>query len=249
MKRRAANSWSLRLKLSYVVVLSAILVIVVTVNKIRSIKSRSSPAPVGFRHNSSERSTMDIINFCIGTMIICTFSVMHFNVPQRTVHGLGFRKKIISLDFWAEAWISFFYWSVGLLVPELLAMMSCAEYYHAVEDYAIMQSLCPGWTIQHSFFASMRGFTLEDGDDIHSGQGLYENGAILTESGCERYSYEIKDKAKTNILTKAIAILQISRFLLGEIDRACNGLPISPLSNSPASRFSLLYYLLAGKAS
>lgn len=94
-----------------------------------------------------------------------------------------------------------------------------------------MQHLRPDsrWTLQHSFFALMGGFTLEDGDCVGSGLELYERGAILTESACEKYTCEINDKAKADVLTKAIAILQITRLLLEEIDRACNGLPISPL--------------------
>lgn len=75
----------------------------------------------------------------------------------------------------------------------------------------------------------MGGFTLEDEDEIISGQDLYKRGAILAGRACREYSYEINDKSKTNVLTKAIAIVQISRFLLEEIDRALNGLSISPL--------------------
>lgn len=110
-----------------------------------------------------------------------------------------------------------------------MVALSCDEYYSTLEDCAIMHAVCPGWKLRHSFFARMGGFTLENGDSIYSGVELYENNALLTESACERYSYEIKDKAKTNVLAKGIAILQITRFLLEEIDRAFNGLPISPL--------------------
>lgn len=75
----------------------------------------------------------------------------------------------------------------------------------------------------------MKGFTTEGGDRIKSGLELYEGGAILDDRACDRYYFEIDDKTKANVLTKVIAITQITRFLLGEIDRACNGLPISPL--------------------
>lgn len=223
---REPSTW----KLLYIVVLSVILVVVVSISKIRSEKSQSSPSTVGFQH-SSRRSTMDIVNSCISTMIICAISVMHFNIPKSTAHRLNFWEKIKSPDFWAEAWNSVSHWFVGLLVPEVLVLLSCAEYYIALRDCVIMQHLCPDsrWTLQHSFFALMGGYALEDGDSIRSGQELYERGAILSKKACEGYTYEINDKAKANVLTKAIAILQISRFLLEEIDRACNGLPISPL--------------------
>lgn len=75
----------------------------------------------------------------------------------------------------------------------------------------------------------MKGFTLEGEDYVESGLGLYKSGAILDENLCKEYLYEINDKSKANILTKAIAMTQITRFLLEEINRACNGLPISPL--------------------
>lgn len=157
MKRRALNRWSLRLQLSYIVVLSVILVVAVSVNKIRSIKSQSSSIPVGFQHDSSHRSTMDIIYSCISTMIICTISVMHFDVPENTAHRLGFWKKIKSPGFWEEAGSSVIYWSIGFLMPELLVTKSCRVYYIVLEDFTIMHKLHTKWTLQHSFFASMGG--------------------------------------------------------------------------------------------
>lgn len=203
--------------------------VVVTVGKIRSMKWQSSSTPVGFQHSDSQRSTMDIIYSCISTTIICTISVIHFNIAERKARRLAFWEKIRSDDFWTEVRRKLGYWSVGLLMPEIVVLVSCREYYEALEDYTVMQTLCPGWTLQHSFFARMKGFTIEDGDRIESGLELYKRGAILDEKACEKYYFEIDDKAKANVLTKVIAITQITRFLLEEIDRACNGLPISPL--------------------
>ena len=92
-----------------------------------------------------------------------------------------------------------------------------------------MQSLCPGWTLQLSYFALMKGFSVVERDRVESGLELYKRGAIFDEKACDRYSLEIEDKTSANVLAKVIAITQITRFLLEEIDRAANGLPISPL--------------------
>lgn len=123
----------------------------------------------------------------------------------------------------------FAYWSLGLLMPDVLSLIACEEYYNAVEDCAIVQEECPEWRLKHSFSALMKGFTLEKGDHIKSGQDLLNKGAKLSDRICSKYLDEINDKSKADVLTKLISITQITRFLLEVIARALSGLPISPL--------------------
>ena len=78
-------------------------------------------------------------------------------------------------------------------------------------------------------FARMKGFTLEDGDSVKSGRELLNRGATLTENRCKQLEFEIADKSKADVLSKTIAVVQITRFLLETIARAANALPISPL--------------------
>lgn len=217
------------MELLCILALTTVFAVVVALSQIRLMKSQSSSTLVGFQHAVHQRSTMDIIYSCISTTIICTISATHLNIPKRDADRLGFWEKIRSKTFWTEVGRKLGYWAVGLLMPEFVVLFSCREYYDALEDYTIMQKLCPEWTLQHSFFALMKGFTIEDGNRIRSGLELYERGAILDEGACDKYYLEINDRTKANILTKVIAITQITRFLLEEIDRACNGLPISPL--------------------
>lgn len=181
MLQRTDNRWLLKLKLSYIAALSVVLVISVTVSKIHLMKAQTSSAPVGFQHNSSQWSTMSIIYLCVSTMIICTFPVMHPGVPQGITHRSSFWEKIKTLDYWAKFGYIALIMFAGLLAPELMVFVSYYEHHLALRDSIIMHKLCPEWTLprpQHSFFASMGGFTLEDNDDIDRGQKLYERGAI-----------------------------------------------------------------------
>lgn len=235
-KQRPDSKWALRSKTIAVVILSFGLIAAVLVSKLHIMKSLSTPIPVGFQSSDPIRSTMDIVFSCVSTTIICTISVMHFNISARATHRLSFKEKLRSKDFWMETLRKVAYWLMCLLMPELLMMMSCGEYYDALWDCAFMQSKVPGWKLKHSFFAQMKGFTtakdlaIEKKEEIiRSGRELYRCGAALDEDSCKMYYYEICDKSKADVLAKSIAIIQISRFLLEAMARAANGLPISPL--------------------
>lgn len=172
---------------------------------------------------------MGIVYSCLTTMAICTISAMHFDLTNNTSHRLGFREKIVSREFWKAIGRKLGIWSAGLLMPEILANNACYDYYRALRDHAFMKTECENWTFKLSMFAGMNGFSLEDGDVIDSGRTLLRRGVILDADVCKRLEYEISDKSKADVLTKSIAIIQITRFLLEIIARAASSFPISPL--------------------
>lgn len=92
-----------------------------------------------------------------------------------------------------------------------------------------MKKNCAGWKFKHSTFARMKGFSLDIDDNINSGYQLLLQGAILDVDSCDRLGWEISDKSKADVLTKSIAIIQITRFLLEISARTASSLPISPL--------------------
>lgn len=207
--------------------LSIVLIISVVATELRT-KVDASSARVGFQTSDRRRTSMDVIFSCLSTMLICTISAIHFDLPDDTSDELDFW-EIRSKPILAAMVMKVFYWSLALLAPELFVGNACAEYCDALEDYAFMEKHCPGWTLKLSVFARMKGFTLEDGDGIESGRELFRRGAKLDVQTCRRLQDDIADKSKADILTKSIAIIQITRFLLEIIARAAYSLPISPL--------------------
>lgn len=186
---------------------------------------------VGFQRGDKHRSSLDIILSCISTIIICVITAMHFNVPEEPrVHRLEFGKKIQSVDYWKDLAERVSLYAAIFLVPEVIVSLASTEYAFALHDRDVMQTTrsIEGWTLKHSFFAQMGGFTI-GGETVHSGTEILSWGVELNKGFCENLGYEINDKSKADLLAKLLAITQISRFLLETISRAVHSYPISPL--------------------
>lgn len=189
-----------------------------------------SPSRVGFQHDCGTRGTMDIIFSCTSTMLVCVVTAVHFGLPANNSHRLSLKEKIKSRDYYKILAFKAFVYTSGLIVPECVAGRACFQYCIAYDDCAYMKrKSVEGWTIKHSLFASMDGFTLEDGGKLTSGRQLVKRGVILDKEICEKLDYEISDKSKADVLAKILSIIQITRFLVEMIARWIETLPISPL--------------------
>lgn len=162
-------------------------------------------------------------------MLICTISAFHLKLPSNVSHRLSFWKKFVNREFWDESGSKAGQWITALLMPELAVFWASKDYYDALKDYNFMKDKCDGWELKHSFFASMGGFVLDSHGEMLSGKMLYEANACLDKAVCRKLKYEISDKSKADVLSKSVAIVQITRFLLETLARAANALPISPL--------------------
>ena len=176
---------------------------------------------------TNTRSTTDILVACVATMAICVVTVVHTDIPPQT---LGQRAR-------ESPWLYTGIFIGGLLVPEALVLWAAAEYLKAEVDVSYMQKKgVAQWTRKHAIFAGMGGFRLRDGTVVKSGEKLYEvTRSDPTHSlALERLDYQsilvdIDDKSKANRVTKVLAVLQISRYLVQTIVRAVQHLPISPM--------------------
>lgn len=106
-------------------------------------------------------------------------------------------------------------------------MIACSDYLGAMTDFLCMEEY-EGWSLTHSFFARMKGLYV-DGERAENGDDLVAMGIILDRETCEQLGRDIADKSKADFLTKSIAVIQITRFLLEMISRAAVSLPLSPL--------------------
>lgn len=165
-------------------------------------------------------------------MVICSISAVHFDIPTSNGHDIaGY------LIFWrtiylrSEAAFRVLTWLTGLIAPEMIVAWACMDYFNAFDDYMEMKKNgYSEWTLKHSFFTRMGGFQPVGN---HPPLGHYADfiraGLELDDGVCKKLYKDISDKSKADVLTKSLAVFQITRFLLETITRAANSLPISSL--------------------
>lgn len=156
---RPDNRWFLGAKISAVASLSIALFLAVVITDLRS-RHHSSSSLVGFQPSSKGRSTMDIVYACVTTMVICTISAVHIDLPFNTSHRLEFGEKLFTIDFWLEMARKVVIWSIALLMPEVAVFWASKDYFGALKDQAYMKTKFDSWTFKHSMFAIMKGFAL-----------------------------------------------------------------------------------------
>lgn len=201
------------------VLLSFFLSITLLVSVIKSgilSAQRSSSHLVGFQRSESTRSTMDIVYFCLSTMVISSMSAIHPNIPAK--------------NRWVKWCFSGVGWTIGVLVPEIMVYNACVQYQEALIDFTSVRNMplacVKDWTLKHSFFAKMEGFRVDAGDIVTNGRELVN---IRRKADWKRIGRDIADKSKKDVLSKCVAVIQIGRFLVTMIARAAISIPISPL--------------------
>lgn len=141
----------------------------------------ASQTLVGWQSNPDTRGTLDIIENCLLTILACTWSIQHLNVPRR---GDGSLKILGRKAKWAV---------FTILFPEFILANAVLELVMAINDLSRFSSHCANppwwfhyiphfktkasdqesnqpapleyrWTLTHIYFANMGGFYLTDKD-------------------------------------------------------------------------------------
>jgi len=141
---------------------------------------------VGWQSDSGGRDTLDIIENCLLTIVACTWSIQHLNVPRR---GASTWTKLRTKVKWAVFTIFF---------PEVFLAHAILELVMAWNDFSLLrekqpqhvdppwwvrsswglrclkrsdlesghkdQTLAVKWTLTHTYFANMGGFYLVEPD-------------------------------------------------------------------------------------
>jgi hypothetical protein len=184
-----------------------------------------APQPAG-------RGTMDIIWSCLVTIFACCWTVRHPSFPRK---GDKFSSKVVLCI-------------VAVVAPEWLADQAFNEYMPTRHYLKIINKMNRGqWTMSQSFFVGMGGVELEFKDctetlgcDEH---GFFEsdNDGLVTLSVLQQAIQlkildiksisieDVKKRAKTNYLVKALVCLQASWLVAQVIGRAIAKLPITTL--------------------
>ncbi|KAL7945796.1 hypothetical protein V8C42DRAFT_321593 [Trichoderma barbatum] len=187
------------------------------------------------------RGTLDILWSSLFTIIACTWSLQHPNVPeQRNGRDPGWWGNIKwSLYGFYRSTLRMF-WTV--IAPELIILTSYNERKQALKDHENMQDFASkdgiAWSLSHSYYANMGGFVIRStpprGNEYHdpyhlNSRGIYrlrkQHHIKLPKITTE----EIQDKSKGDTFVKMIALGQIVWSVVQIIVRATKRLVVTPL--------------------
>jgi hypothetical protein len=216
------------------------------------IQCTSPSTTVNFVSSADKRGTTDILFSCLFTLIACTWTVQHLNVPeQREGRDPGWLGDIK----WASkrAWTSTKWMLFTVLAPEFLLAKSLADLRVVDSTIAKLRKFAAEdgvpWTRVHSQFANMGGFVLRVGGDTTEPNDappmsysnpyhlVASNILALREAGLltklpSITQEEINDKSKSDGLIRAITVVQIVWMMVQIIVRASRNLTISQLEVS-----------------
>jgi len=211
--------------------------------------------PVNFVSSPNSRGTLDILWSSLFTIIACTWTIQHLNVPeQRNDRNPGW---VDDLKWKLKGFLQSAKWMViTMIAPEFIMGMACydlswAKRYHRELQKFAFQDHVP-WTLAHTHYANMGGFVIQSGvqEDVRAIPSVSENGESYPYhnpyhlTALEIYMLRVKgtlpklpyiskeelgDKSKSNSFIKAIAIFQIIWATVQIIVRTVRKIAISQL--------------------
>lgn len=216
--------------------------------------------PVNFVSNPDVRGTMEIVWGSLFTLIACTWTIHHPNVPEQRDGRNPGRKG----DLWwglKSAWESAKLALATILVPELIISIAWDQRRIAGKvgrelKKQIAKDKAP-WSLVHGHYAAMGGFVIRYNLASEEGRGgvpyhlTADDVIFLRKSGhldkLPHITYdELCDKSKSDPLLKVIAVFQIMWSIIQISARAIRHLPISLLELNvlALAACALVVYLL-----
>ena len=173
----------------------------------------------GWVHQPNERGTLDIIQSCLLTVFLCSWSVLCLNVPSRSNKRWRFLRLKLN-------WMVF-----SIFFPEVVVAFAAEQWESAcqsVDDFA--KSGYPQWTMRHAFFADMGGFLLQSPDfpafPVDGQQLVYlVDRKHLPYPNIDQEA--IRDKNKADGFARIITLIQIAWFTVQCIARTIQHLALS----------------------
>ncbi|KIM28293.1 hypothetical protein M408DRAFT_23994 [Serendipita vermifera MAFF 305830] len=217
-----------------------------------SIESRAIASCDGL---NNQRSIWGIVWSCLSTIFLCTWVAVHPNVhfrPEKRDQRRLEKWLWDPLHGFVTYNLVLFLWA--LLVPEYILAWAVRQYWKAGE----ISKKVPGWTRSHGFFIIMGGFHLfrlpadapstpfplesEESCDFVAPTGLHLRGAEVPVCPFKFEDFpveileaiaptatELKDRGKSDSLTKIIVLVQTLWFVAQCIVRGIQHLPLTEL--------------------
>ena len=183
--------------------------------------SNSNDFVQGWVSSPDGRGTLDIIQNCLFTISLCTWSALHLNIPATddSYPTFVFRKARWMLQ--------------TLLGPEFVVWLAVGQRYEARESVRKFKEIgYDKWSLRHAFYANMGGIHLSTTDckpfPITARQIHY----LVSEKHMpfpDISMSEVWDKSKADIFTKFVVCEQIFWFVVQVIRRLIQHLHITTL--------------------
>ncbi|PHH59480.1 hypothetical protein CDD80_1766 [Ophiocordyceps camponoti-rufipedis] len=150
---------------------------------------------VGWTSGPDQRGTMSIIWNCLATIIACTWTIHHLNVPKRPlteIRGITFDS---SVSRWIPKFLRDLRWMFfTVIVPEFILSQAWDEVWsvrkvfqdlkalerNPVYDLADERLKTSTWTKGHCFYANMGGLRMPLDSDTTASDGGVPQRAIIT---------------------------------------------------------------------
>jgi len=173
----------------------------------------------GWVHQPNGRGTLDIIQSCLLTVFLCSWSVLCLNVPAQSNRRWSFLLLKIN-------WMVF-----TIFFPEVVVAFAAEQWESAcqsVDDFAKLGY--PQWTMRHAFLADMGGFLLQSPDfpvfPVDGQQLVYlVNRKYLPHPDIDQET--IRDKNKADGFARIITLIQIAWFTVQCIARLIQHIALS----------------------
>ncbi|KFY93545.1 hypothetical protein V498_04358 [Pseudogymnoascus sp. VKM F-4517 (FW-2822)] len=180
---------------------------------------------LGWTETPNSRGSIDILYTCLSTIFLCSWTVLHLNIPSSS----DTPKKIFLRKL---KWMA-----IAIIVPEFVAALAFNQWRQVWTLKLRLKSL--SWT-QAWFYVSgglrYAEISPADPDVPRSVEGLYrprEGKRITPPEAIQSMGPSnddlIQAENKTDSLTKGIVVLQVTWFTIQCISRAAENLPISQL--------------------
>jgi hypothetical protein len=193
------------------------IVLAVTIQHSRALSSERT----GFKPPGEDRSTPDLVWGCLLTILTCSWTLVHLNVP-------AYNEKS-----WIQLVRKFGWMLLSIIFPEFLVIVSLSDWWLARLDIKMMHEHgYTNWTMTHAFFANMGGLVLENRDYGRTPLAgrpllmLLRGNHIALPSLTKE---DIEDKSKADQFVKVIVGVQIAWMLTQVSARLAQRLPISEL--------------------
>ena len=191
----------------------------------------------GWEPEPDGRGTWSILWSCLVTIFICTWSVLHLDVPKR--HGWWY------LRFRKVKWML-----VAALAPEYILMLAADDFFQARTLLGhLVTHGGDEWTLIHAEFAVAGGIRVKSPESdeimpkrIESLKKAVESGQIKEPPISEE---ELKSRSKSDGVVKLIALLQITWFGLQALFRAIQHLQVTALEIMTVAFFVLAVLIYA----
>ena len=178
----------------------------------------------GWVSSPNGRGTFDILWGCLFTIFLCTWTVLHLNIPSKDENYYDLQRRKAR-------------WMVqAIMAPEFVLVFATGQKVDARRSVQLFKEIGhPEWSLRHGFYANMGGFHLITGEGLRFPVNA-KHIHYLVKYGYIDFptttSKEVWDKSKADGFQKTLTCLQSIWFIIQFIGRVAQRLPITTLELS-----------------